>query len=99
MHEFIDAAHAAKHGQAMARPWLLMTTSLTHVYLMTTHGAGMIDIINSKQYASRGYLYSAVHTCVAAIHSYAVHDGVAAIHSYAVHDGLDVASYAWLHIA
>ena len=28
-----------------------------------------------------------------------VHTCVAAIHSYAVRDGLDVASYAWLHIA
>ena len=29
----------------------------------------------------------------------AVHTCVAAIHSRVVHDGLDVASYAWLHIA
>ena len=28
-----------------------------------------------------------------------VHTRVASIHSYAMHDGLDVASYAWLHIA
>ena len=32
--------------------------------------------------------------CTGALHIY-----VAAIHSYAMHDGLDVASYAWLHIA
>ena len=88
MHEFIDTAHAAIHvawsdGHAMARPWLLMTTSLTYAYPMTTQGAGILDMINSKQYASGG----PVHTCAASIHS------------YAVRDGLDVASYVWLHIA
>ena len=65
-----------------------MTTSLTYAYPMTIQGAGMIDIINSKQCASMWLACAgAVHTCVAAIHS------------YAVHDGLDVASYAWLHMA
>ena len=65
-----------------------MTTSLTHAYPMTIQGAGMIYIINSTQYASAGVARTgAVHTCVAAIHS------------YAMHDGLDVASYGWLHIA
>ena len=50
-------------------------------------GVGMIDIINSKQYANRGGLYRCCsHLC-------------ATVHSHAMHDGLDVASHAWLHIA
>ena len=65
-----------------------MTINLPYAYPMTTQGVGMIDIINSKQYASRGGASTgAVHICEAAIHS------------YAMHDGLDVASYAWLHMA
>ena len=64
-----------------------MTTSLTHAYPMTTQGAGMLDIISSKQYASGVACTGDIHSCVAAIHS------------YAMHDGLDVASHAWLHIA
>lgn len=64
-----------------------MTTNLTYACPMTTQGAGMLDIINSKQYASGCGLYSHVHTYVASIHS------------YAMHDGLDVASYACLHMA
>ena len=47
----------------------------------------MIDIINSKQYASRGGLYRCCsHLC--SFHS-----------QLCQHDGLDVLSYAWLHIA
>ena len=63
-----------------------MTTSLTYAYPMTIQGAGMIDIINSKQYASRGGLYRCCSHLCAATHSYAI-------------DGLDVASSEWLHIA